>query len=208
MMLDVMARNKDFLFRGIVIKFDKEYLKLCNMVRCDIPVMQKGVNIKVVGMAYDGTIVACQGNVCESTKESLTITDITHWSDWDRREFYRQKTDISTHLKVLSSDFNNKKNFGERFLPVKCKVLDVSGGGAKIICEEEFSVGDRILLEQLAIDSESSPLLLLCEIKRRSAGKYGHVYGVQFLEVDKQTQDNIIQAIFRIQRKETKGRRI
>ena len=81
----------------------------------------------------------------------------------------------------------------------KCRVVNISAGGACVRTAERYELGDKLLLRsRLLPDSELKPLF--CTVRRVTERKGGEVeYGCQFSGLDGALEDEIAKAILKLQ---------
>ena len=108
------------------------------------------------------------------------------------RAFYRQ--DVGTEGEVMligkaaaSPDIK------------KCRVVNISAGGACIRTEETYEAGDKLLLRsRLLPNSELKPLF--CVVRRVTPRKGGETeYGCQFSDMEPAVEDEIAKTILKLQ---------
>lgn len=85
---------------------------------------------------------------------------------------------------------------------VKGTVLDLSGGGMKLKLKEELKLRDKIEVK-LTLDDEEFELI--GEIVRAELMEdKTYLYGVNFIEIDKKTNEKLIRCIFHVMRNRMK----
>ncbi len=82
--------------------------------------------------------------------------------------------------------------------PYKGTLKDISGGGLSFTSSEVLEKGQMM---EIKITNDNKLLLLIGKVVRSDLIDELPYYAVEFVHVDKKTQDEIIQLIFNIQRK-------
>lgn len=126
----------------------------------------------------------------------LTIEQTGNITRIQRRFFYRLKCCLDLLYKKVSD--NNKE---DEF--TKAMTCDISGGGAKILLNEDLKVGEIIECE-LFIEKDKSVRFVgrtvRCE-KNNGKGQYKFTAGLEFTEIKNADREMLVQYIFDEQRK-------
>lgn len=199
MRLEVLNENNEVMFQARVDEVDGDSMKISNASGSDMPVVMFNSEFKLRGH-HDGRTVVYHGVVCGSTARMWKLDQLTNWSTWERREFFRQNIAVEALVKLVESA--EKGPVKEE--AVKCKLLDVSGGGVLLGCDATFAWGDELLVGHAEIIPNAPPFAFRCTVRRTQQTRYTNLYGCQFLELSPAEQDRLIRAIFMLQREEAK----
>lgn len=134
----------------------------------------------------EGTITPKDHHICHV--EDLTFVGINN-----DRAFFRLSTNIEANITVFGGIAPGEK---------KCKLLNISVGGACISTEYQFHEADRFLLKVNLL--EDRPLsVMYCQVLRIiEKNENIFEYGCKFLELTEEDQETITQNIFEAQRKQ------
>ena len=113
------------------------------------------------------------------------------------RAFFRLETNLDASVTKFSG-----RNAGE----YPCKLLNISVGGARIVSEQQYWEGDKLLLTVKLLE-DRDPSIMYCQVLRVIEKEDGpREYGCQFLELNEADQDRITENIFAAQRKSRSGK--
>lgn len=108
------------------------------------------------------------------------------------RAFFRLETDLPASVNKFSG-----RNMGES----PCRLLNISVGGARIVSQQQYWEGDKLLLTVRLLE-DRDPSIMYCQVLRIIEKEDGwREYGCQFLELNEADQDRITENIFTAQRK-------
>ena len=203
MLLEVLNESNEVLFRARVIEFDGDSMKIENDLGGDLPVVMYNTEFKLRGH-YDGQTAIYHGTVCGSTATMWKLDQITNWSTWERREFFRQNISVEALVQRVRSVHDRPDDTPLRGPTVKCKLLDVSGGGVLMGCDEKYEWGDELRVGYAEIMPDTEPFSFHCIVRRAQEARYTNLYGLQFVDMNPGEQDRLIRAIFLLQREEAK----
>lgn len=113
------------------------------------------------------------------------------------RNFVRLEASLPLHFSVLQEKAKGDEQSEKVFLASRTN--DISGGGAQILCPEEYPVGTRLEMV-LQLDEENLPII--GEVVR-AHGRIGPTeiwLGVRFVLIDERTREKIVRYIFSEQR--------
>ena len=199
MRLEVLNDNNEVLFRARVEEVDGDSMKISNASGDDMPVVVFNSEYKLRGH-HDGQTVVYHGFISGSTSRIWKLSQVTNWSTWERREFFRQNIAVEALVKLVESVERGpvKEN------AVKCKLLDVSGGGVLLGCDATFAWGDELQVGHAEIIPDAPPFSFRCTVRRVQKARFTYLYGCQFVGLSPGEQDRLIRAIFMLQREEAK----
>ena len=108
-----------------------------------------------------------------------------------RRKFFR----VDNKKIIEINKLNNKE------LNKTCLMLDLSGGGIKIVSDDDFKEGDILLL---SLPIKNKVLKVKGEIARQRDITISKEYGIKFKELSEGYLESVISEVFTIQRKNIK----
>lgn len=165
----------------------------------------------------DRGLYQCFGRVINRFKRgNLYLVEMELMSNlrkYQRREFYRFSCSLELDARNLTKDEiesleKNELNFIPG-LPLKKGVIaDISGGGLRFLASEKYDVGSLVMCKwHLAIDGQMKEYRLIgkvlyCQEMDSRDGEYEH--RLQYVNVDKKEQEEIIRFIFEEERKSRK----
>ena len=200
MLLEVLTENNDVLFRGRVTYFDDDSIRIENSMGGSVPKAEYNSEYKLRGTLSDERRVVYRGVVRGGSSSMWKIEELTNWYTWEKREFFRQS--ISVDAVVARVKRGDAPAYEED--ECNCRLLDVSGGGILLECDELFDVDDQLRVSNAEILPNIEPFSFRCSVRRVSQESYGNLYGCQFLRMRPAEQDRLIRAIFMLQREEAK----
>lgn len=113
----------------------------------------------------------------------------------ENRSFFRQAIDVDGYVRPTTG--------GQRF---PCKLMDISGGGVRLVTEKLFQLESTLLLDATLVPTED-PFSITCQVKRikvrpqASAKVKKFEYGCQFVNTPPSVQQRLLQVIYILQRK-------
>lgn len=140
----------------------------------------------------------------------------TNLRKYQRREFYRFTCAMDMDTRVLADDeieaALEKKRYFVPGLPLKKSILvDISGGGLRFVSDTEYEKGSLVYCRYNLWHKNGNKsyeivgrVLSVRKIEKRP-GSYEH--RVQYLNIDKETREEIIQFIFEEERKNRKKKK-
>lgn len=203
MLLEVLNSSNEILFRARVEEFNGDSMKIVNESGGPMPVVMYNTEFKLRGHTNNQTTIY-HGTVCGSTATMWKLDQITNWSTWERREFFRQNISVEALVQRVKSVHDKEGDTPLRGPTVKCKLLDVSGGGVLLGCDQNYEWGDELRVGHAEIIPGSEPFSFHCTVRRAQEARYTNLYGCQFLNINPAEQDRLIRAIFLLQREEAK----
>lgn len=113
---------------------------------------------------------------------------------------YVEKIQRRKNVRVLYLEEINYIRRKSNLSKSTCFLIDFSAGGIKIKAKESMDLGENILF---GIELEDKFELLKGEIVRKEHSRDGrYFYGVEFKEIEEETEEKIINKVFKLLRKE------
>ncbi|MBI1911692.1 MAG: PilZ domain-containing protein [Deltaproteobacteria bacterium] len=131
-----------------------------------------------------------------STDWELMFDDIEP-SPEENPKLYELLFDINQKLNMLINHMSERNGFN---IP-EAREVNISGGGLRFFCNDQFKIGDRLILKTF-LPTYAHVIKIKCEIVRcepRNQG--GYEIAVKYVDMDETTRDKIIRYIFAKQRK-------
>lgn len=159
--------------------------------------------IKLRCYQKDGGVLTLNGFVAQNSFDFWRIERINYPHNTENRNYFRQNA--GTEGYILSSTASAGRK-------IPCKVLDISGGGARVLTERLFTKGDVFQLEAAFLPGEE-PHCINCKIMRitvrsvTGSPSKKYEYGCQFEDLSDRDQERLLQSIFTLQRKTLRAQR-
>ena len=147
----------------------------------------------------DGSSSTLNGNVRGNSFDFWRIEQLAHLQGGgeNNREFFRQNTGVEGWVYPITS------SKGQRF---PCRVLDISGGGARVVTSKLFELGGTFRLE-VSVIPDQPPFTVTCQVTRTlvrsrpGSSSRKLEYGWQFVELSPRDEERIMKTVFALQRK-------
>lgn len=112
-------------------------------------------------------------------------------------KLYELLFDINQKVNILINFMSGTNGFN---MP-EARDVNISGGGLRFYCNDEFKSGDRLVLKTF-LPTHAHVIKIKCEVVRAGKGPDGrNEVAVKYLDMDEPTRDKIIRYIFAKQRK-------
>ncbi len=156
--------------------------------------------VKLRCFQKDGDTLTLNGTIGPNDPKFWRIENLRSLQNSENRNFFRQNAGVEGTVRSES---------GQKY---GCKVLDIGGGGARVLTEKLFQLESTFQLETSLLSTEE-PFTFTCRVRRvivraqTASPMKKYEYGCQFVEVPPREQERLLQAIFTLQRKVLKSRR-
>lgn len=196
MKVEVLTPVNVLLFVGILRVLGDDTLEVRSETGGLLPRATYNQQVKLQGVQKNGHSFTLDGAVGPNTPSFWRIERLRTLQIYENRNFFRQASGAEGWVYPITT------SQGRRF---PCKVLDVSGGGARVVTSKLFQLDASFQLE-FSLLPEEEPFLITCRVKRILAhskpGSPGRrfEYGCQFTDVPHRDQERLVQAIFTLQR--------
>lgn len=198
MKVEVMTPDNHLLFVGRLKIYGAGVLEVRSETVSQLPMAIYKQEVKLRGFQRNSQAFTLNGTICRSTGDFWHIENLKFLQSKDSRNFYRQNTDMDA-LIVVNARYGDA---GKE----PCKVLDISGGGVRVVSKHSMKVDDRFVLEAPLLPNDAL-FSITCLVVRVSERRHDFEYGCQFLSLPQKDQERLLQAIFAIQRKMLQSRR-
>ena len=112
-------------------------------------------------------------------------------------KLYELLFDINQKVNILINHMSGKNGFN---MP-EARDVNISGGGLRFFCNDDFKKGDRLVLKTF-LPTHAHVIKIKCEVVRAAPASDGrNEVAVKYLDMDESTRDKIIRYIFAKQRK-------
>jgi len=143
----------------------------------------------------EGKTFSLIGTVGPNDRKFWRVEKLQYPQAPENRSFFRQPIDAEGYVRSTAG--------GQRF---PCKLVDISGGGVRVVTEKLFQLESTFLLESTLLPTED-PFSITCMVKRikvrpqASAKVKKFEYGCQFVDTPPSVQQRLLQVIFILQRR-------
>ncbi|WP_059172696.1 PilZ domain-containing protein [Bacillus sp. FJAT-27445] len=112
-----------------------------------------------------------------------------------------KRENFRIHVEIEESVMEVKKIGSEEMdKPYTCKVTDVSAGGAGVLCEEDFTLRDKIFVTlHFSMNKEQFTFNGRIVRKIENLGRKQSLYGIQFLDMPVADENKLIKEIIAIE---------
>ena len=185
------------LVSGYINAINEDGLVVCGKTD-DLPIIHCNTTVKVDVFNSILGFRVLVGNVFVSSKELLKIVDLQSAADYEKRQFFRVKSEITTKAyKVGEEDERENKVC----LPIK--IHDISLSGAAFECDSNLGLqlGDRICISLMLYGKKAA---LLAKIVRAITKGVDGVdcFGCEFLDNTGSQFDLLSRYLFDCQREQ------
>ncbi|MCI9331666.1 MAG: PilZ domain-containing protein [Oscillibacter sp.] len=194
MKVEVMTPANALLFVGRLRLLSGNQLDILGESGGFLPRALYNQPVKIRCFPKEGDTFTLNGTVGPNDRKFWRIENLQSLQNSENRNFFRQNTAVEGYVRTES---------GQKF---PCKVLDVGGGGARVLTEKLFPLESTFQLETSLIPTEE-PFSFTCRVKRTtvraqtSSPVKKFEYGCQFVDVPPREQERLLQVIFTLQRK-------
>ncbi|MCI9608618.1 MAG: PilZ domain-containing protein [Oscillibacter sp.] len=156
--------------------------------------------VKLRCFPKEGDTFTLNGTVGPNDPTFWRIEHLQYLYNIENRNFFRQNTGAEGQIRSVS---------GQKHA---CKILDIGGGGARVLTEKLLQLESTFQLETSLLSTEE-PFTFTCQVKRvtvraqTASPMKKYEYGCQFVDLPLKEQERLLQAIFTLQRKVLQARR-
>lgn len=203
MVAEVMSPDNRLIYVGKIDKIQNGGVYIREATDDTLPMVLVNKPVKVRFYREEDNIVL-HGKVCGSTAKMWKIDRLETTFAREKRGFFRQSISVDIEAKCGKLVAQGKEP--SEYFP--CHVLDISAGGLLISCKEVFEEGDWLLVAEIPLVANAPTFTFACQIRRAGEWQKGiSRYGCQFEALSPKEQDQLLEAIFTIQREEIRRRR-
>ena len=198
MKIEILSPHNNLLFVGVLYIRSGGVLEIGSETNAQLPITDYQQEIKLRGFQKNSQAFTLNGTVAKSSPEFWRIENLKFLQSKDSRAFFRQNANVKAEI---SPDVHYR---GKDKIP--CKILDISAGGARILCMQEFQDGSLFVLHVSLVEDEE-PFSMTCQVRHAAEVGRDIEYGCQFVGLPEKEQERLLQSIFTLQRKILQSRR-
>lgn len=159
--------------------------------------------VKLRAFQRSGEAYTFNGTVTQNSRSFWRVEKLKSLQSEENRSFFRQNTGVEGWVYPITS------SKGQRFA---CNVLDISGGGARVITSKLIELGGTFQLEAAVLPGQT-PFNVTCQVTRLLVRSHSgnpskkYEYGCQFVDLSPRDEERIMKSVFALQRKVIQARR-
>lgn len=199
MMVEVLNMENKLLFVGQIQSIDVETIQVREIRGRHVPpaIFNTVVKLKCISDAPEVEIL--YGKLSGNTDTWWRLDRLEEKRVQDNRAYYRQWINAEAMVRRAVDLTEGAEK--------PCRVLDISMGGVLLRCDEEFRVGDYLLLLQTKILKEA-PFELTCFVRRVAEDRNGgRLYGCEFGSIPIEEEERLCRVLFTAQQQEIREKR-
>lgn len=192
---EIKSLTNEVILTGVLDQISDDCLQITNTPE-KLPIIHCNTSVKV--NIYNNSLGfrVFVGTVYLSTPEFIRVVDVQTASDFEKRDFFRVKVNITTSAYLVHDD--TQEDTPVSMFPIK--IGDLSLGGLSFQTEEELQPEDHLVVK---LNVESQNMSLLCKIKRLITVDEDPVgYGCEFIDNSGRQFDLLCRYIFECQRQQ------
>lgn len=203
MTVEVLTMDNRLTFVGKVERFRNGAITIRESRGGELPPVLYNKEIKLRFFQGQDSIVI-HGKICGSSDQIWKLDRLESRSAKEQRAFFRQRISPNTRAVCARLAAPGKPARAER----DCQILDISAGGMLISSQEEYELGDRLLISNVHLARSMDAFSFNCLVRRRGQREMGVIrYGCQFETLPSREQDRLLRAIFIVQREEIRNQK-
>lgn len=196
---EVKTISNDLITTGSIRVIRKDTIEVANELDT-LPIVHCDTLVKV--NVYNNNIGfrVLVGKVFLSTPDFMRIIEVQNLTDFERRDFFRIKVDLTAKAYLIENDVPEN---GTLHL-FTIHVSDLSLGGLFIKTKKKLEVGQRLVVNLVLLDSTS--IAFCCEVQREQPiTVISNGYGCAFLDNSTRQFDLLCKYIFDKQREQIRS---
>lgn len=201
MVVEVLTPTGVPLFRGRIRALGEESLEVQAESGSFLPRAVYGQPVRIQGVQESGAAFVLDGSVGPNAPDFWRVERLRLPRTAQHRDSFRQQSGVDGRIYLAKTLQGQKRS---------CKVLDISGSGARVVTKALFRPGGVFYLSVPLLPEDPS-FIIPCLVKRvqnhAKPGDRTFEYGCQFQDLPSQEQERLVQAIFTLQRKTIQVRR-
>lgn len=207
MRLEVMTTENKLIFVGQIEWIKGDAIQIVDATGGDLPYIQYNSPIKLRGF-YHSSALFLEGQIGGSSRKFWRIDRLRTLQTKEQRGYFRQNISRKARVMCLNEIFGGQKAGNDRKkVPMDCEVANISATGVMLLSKGEYQVGDWLWLMDFVLEPGEKPLAMTCTVRRVVVHDENIEYGCEFYNLDKAEQEQLIQSIVVLQKKEWKQRR-
>lgn len=191
--------NKLLMWGKLENIIDEKTIDILPDENCFVPQMIHGTSVKAI-LRSRSKILILEGTVCGFNGTLFRVENIEKIQDAERRNYFR----VNSTAKCKVCDLYDED---EKTYPAKLK--DISISGVRFVSKGDFSVGEMVLLSDLALMHNLNLYDLQgVVLSKDGTDRGGFVYRCRFEDLSSASSDRLCKAIFSLQAEQKKERRL
>lgn len=199
---ELKTMNNDLLSTCVIRAVQDGYVEIVNptdnlpMIHCDTLVK---LNIFNATLGFRVLI----GRVYLSDAEFMRIVDVQNLTDFEKRNFFRIRVDLSAKAYIMEDDLPPDGSL--KLFPIH--INDLSLNGCFIITQKQINIGQKVIININLPDSAS--MTICAEVQREQEVRYNNSdgYGCSFIDISAHQSDMLCTYIFQLQREQIRNMR-
>lgn len=196
------------LLRLRISSIDEDAIWVTSADGGNVPPIIYNTRVRLKGMRHGGNAVILFGTIRGSTPLLWKIGEISQYSFYNKRTYYRQSVSIETTVYSLRDEPEGEsETYRLSALTEHCKVLNISGGGLLFSSSRPFPINTHVQIGDITLRPGQNPFSLKCSVLRvtENSGRFFH--GCQFIDLDGKEQERLIRDVFLLQGEEIRRRK-
>ena len=208
MRLEVLTQDNKLIFIGELRLIEDAALHIFGLSRAYLPPVLYNTPVRLKGYLDGMRPMVLKGLICGSTSWFWKVDRLEALYVKDNRMYFRQCVNRSGRVMCVNEIFMPEGlSPSGHMQPVGCSILNISGDGILVQCQEQYQVGDWLLLMDISIVPEIKNFSFTCQVRRVEEGLGGGLYGCHLEGLEQKEQDLLLRAIFMVQRAEIEAHR-
>lgn len=202
MRVEVTTKDGQMLFVAKLMYPQRHTAELHQYSELDVPLLKDLSETEALPVHIRGyhdrlrKAVYMEGFISPMPKHIWLVSHLYVARVGNDRAFFRLDTDLPASVSKFSG-----RNAGD----FPCRLRNISVGGARIVSEQRYWEGDKLLLTVKLLE-DRDPSIMYCQVLRVIEHEDAPFeYGCQFLELNEADQDRITENIFAAQRMSRSG---
>lgn len=205
--MEVLNTNHQVIFLARIQEISRQTVRLVSAEEESIPPLFYNAPITLRGYLSDEKTVLFQGLVRGSSQKYLLVGELQGQIK-PGRAFFRQAVSAPAKVACPHRISDAGEHSTSRTQTVDCTILDISGGGVRIACTEEYREGDWLAISEAYFPPVSGVFSFSCEVLRAEQKGKQYIYGCRFEKLAQRDQDRLIETIFLLQREEMRQKQM
>lgn len=199
---EVRALNNTLIFLGRVQDFDGRALSVWPAGGKEAPPVIYNDEFKLVLHIPEKPTLVWRGCVCGSSHDFWKFHRLNRCHFKEQRVNFRQPVSLRARVLCINTLYPGAPRRADTYYARFCKVVDISLGGIQFRGQENYSIGDRLLITDLWLD-ESQPQPFVFTVQVRWCEQVSRVesrFGCSLEVMSIRDEDRLCAAIFELQR--------
>lgn len=205
MKIEVLSLTNKLIFLGRVNSSQDGVLELSEVHERTLPLMENNTQVKLRGFQRGGESFTMYGFICGCGTLFWRLDKLQLLQNKEQRKYFRQETVFPATVMCVNGIFSEEDELSpEKAHAVPCTVLDISGGGTRIICRgaTTFAVDDWLFFTAADPCSSGGAIDYTCRVRRATQVEEGWEYGCEFFGLTPQEQESLLKLVVELQHRE------